>query len=118
MGAYMSISEAKLQTQAARLGQQLAAYRLNRNLTQRQLAGDAAVSLNTLRRLEDGQNVSLDTLMRVMEALGLGERLDALTPQADVRPVDRVRMADKAERKRARPTQAKPAAPWTWGDET
>lgn len=113
----MSISEAKLQTQAAQLGARLAAYRLNRNLTQRQLAQDAAVSLNTLRRLEDGQNVSLDTLMRVLEALDLGERLEALTPPADVRPVDRVRMAARAERKRARPAQPKPAAPWKWGDE-
>lgn len=113
----MSTSEAKLKLQAAELGHRLAAYRLSRNLTQRQLASDAAVSLNTLRRLEDGENVSLDTLMRVLEALGLGDRLDALTPQADVRPVDRVRMADRAERKRARPTQPKPASPWKWGDE-
>lgn len=112
----MSTSEAALKTRLDQLGQRLAAFRLNRNLTQRQLADDAAVSLNTLRRLEDGQNVSLDTLIRVLEALDLADRLEALTPSLDVRPVDRVRMATATERKRARPAAHKPAAPWTWGD--
>ncbi|MET3664887.1 helix-turn-helix transcriptional regulator [Caulobacter sp. 1776] len=113
----MPISEITLRTQVRQLGERLAGHRLNRNLTQRQLADDAAVSLNTLRRLEDGENVSLDTLIRVLSALDLGDRLEVLAPPADVRPVDRVRMATGAERKRARPTEPKSAAPWTWGDE-
>ncbi len=113
----MSTSEANLLTRAEQLGERLAAQRLNRNLTQRQLADNAAVALNTLRRLEDGDNVSLDTLIRVLEALGLGDRLEALAPPADVRPVDRVRIAAGSERKRASGAGQDAPAPWSWGDD-
>ncbi|MDI1328333.1 MAG: helix-turn-helix domain-containing protein [Brevundimonas sp.] len=113
----MSTSEATVLTRAEQLGGRLAAQRLNRNLTQRQLADNAAVALNTLRRLEDGDNVSLDTLIRVLEALGLGDRLEALAPPADVRPVDRVRIAAGSERKRASGAGQEPPTPWSWSDD-
>jgi transcriptional regulator with XRE-family HTH domain len=114
----MSTAKATLLTRAEQLGDRLAAQRLNRNLTQRQLADDAGVALNTLRRLEAGENVSLDTLIRVLEALGLGDRLEALAPPADVRPVDRVRIAAGRERRRASGAGAEaPTTPWTWGDD-
>lgn len=99
------------------LGTRLSAQRLGRDLTQRQLAHSAGISLNTVRRLEAGENVSLDSLIRTLEALGLGDRLDALAPPADVRPVDRVRMARRTERQRAT-GRAKPATAWSWGDDT
>lgn len=113
----MLISDIAIRDRAERLGERLAAQRLNRNLTQRQLAESAAVSLNTLRRLEDGENASLDTLIRVLEALDLADRLDALAPPLDVRPVDRVRGAAGVERKRASGAPQEPATPWAWGDE-
>lgn len=114
----MPLSESAILDRAQRLGERLAAQRLNRNLTQRQLAENAAVSLNTLRRLESGENASLDTLIRVLEALGLGDRLDALAPPTDVRPVDRVRNSAGGERKRATGAgHGTPATPWSWGDD-
>lgn len=115
----MSLPEAAIQDRARRLGERLAAQRLSRNLTQRQLAERAAVSLNTLNRLENGRNASLDTLIRVLEALDLGDRLDALAPPADVRPVDRVRTTARTERKRATGAGHEAAtAPWSWGERT
>lgn len=114
----MPISEADIFDRAKRLGERLAAQRLSRNQTQRQMAESAGVSLNTLRRLESGENASLDTLIRVLGALDLGDRLDALAPPADVRPVDRVRSAARAERRRARGTAHEaPSTPWSWADE-
>ena len=114
----MSTAEATLLTRAAQLGDRLAAQRLNRNLTAARMAGDAGVALNTLRRLEAGVNVSLDTLIRVLEALGLGDRLEALAPPADIRPVARVRIAAGRERRRASGAGAEaPATAWTWGDD-
>lgn len=113
----MTVSETRLDGRLSQLGEGVAAYRLSHNLTQRQLAEDACVSLNALRRLESGQNTSLETLARVLEALELGDRLETLTPAAEVRPVDRVRLATGAERKRARPTEHKTATTWLWGDD-
>lgn len=112
----MSNSEGAIKARSEAIGEGLAAQRLSRNLTQRALAAQAAISLNTLRRLESGENVSLDTLIRVMNALGLGDRLDVLTPPADVRPIDRIRPAG-VERKRASARPSPQAAPpWVWGD--
>lgn len=111
----MSISETAIRRRASQIGERLAAQRLSRNLTQRDLSAAAGISLATLKRLEAGENVSLDTLVRVMGALDLEGRLDALLPPADVRPVDRVRPAG-VERKRATTRPAPQLAPWVWGD--
>lgn len=113
----MSGSGMEMNRLAERLGRGLAAERLSRNLTQDQLATEAGVSLSTLRRLEDGTNVSLDSLIRVMDGLRIASRLDALTPSLDIRPIERVRPSGK-ERKRAAPaSQPAPASKWAWGDE-
>nr|WP_312444226.1 helix-turn-helix transcriptional regulator [Brevundimonas naejangsanensis] len=114
----MPIAEAEIDRQAERLGRGLAAERLSRNLTQAQLATEAGLSLSTLRRLEDGKNISLDNLIRVMDALQIAGRLDALTPALDIRPVERVRRAGR-ERKRAAPAASpSPASRWAWGDQS
>jgi len=113
----MAEAETDLVRRARVLGERLAAQRLSRNLTQRQLSEDAGVGINTLRRLEAGENASIDTLLRVMDALGLGDRIETLAPPVDVRPVDRVRLAAATERRRATGAGAKPAQPWTWGDD-
>ena len=99
----------------ADLGHRLEALRLSRNIHQFQLAHEAGVSRRTITRLENGQSVSLDTLLRVMRALGVSGRLATLLPDPAVRPVDRVRLKGK-ERKRAS-ARAKPAAAnWQWAD--
>jgi putative transcriptional regulator len=99
----------------ADLGHRIEALRLSRNIHQFQLADEAGVSRRTITRLESGQSVSLDPLLRVMRALGLSGRLALLLPDPAVRPVDRVRLKGK-ERKRAS-TRAKSAAGnWQWAD--
>ncbi|HEX5787814.1 MAG TPA: helix-turn-helix transcriptional regulator [Woeseiaceae bacterium] len=98
------------------LGRRLEALRLARNINQSQLAAEAGVSRRTITRLENGAGVSVDTLIRVLKALGLADRLVALLPDPAVRPIDRVRLGGR-ERRRARPRPADPAAPWQWADD-
>ena len=100
----------------AELGSKLEKLRLAQNINQTQLAREAGVSRRTITRLENGEGISLDTLIRVMTALGVVERLDLLVPAPDVRPVERVKYKGR-ERKRARAKPAAPAEPWRWGDE-
>ena len=101
----------------ANLGERITRIRLARNMTQTQLAGEAGVTIRTIRRLEKGQGVSLDTLIRVMMALGIQDHLKTMLPDPDVRPLERVRLSG-TERRRARP-ENKPEKehPWVWGDE-
>lgn len=102
------------------LGQRLNDIRLSQNISQANLAADAGVSRSTLTRLADGKPISLDSFIRVMQALKLTDQLVALLPDPSVRPVDRVRL-DGSERKRASNTSSKDnksqTEPWTWGDE-
>ena len=60
------------------LGARLRAQRLAQNLPQRELALMAGLSLGALRKLEATGQTSLETLVRVVQALGLAGELDDL----------------------------------------
>lgn len=99
------------------LGERVARLRLSRNLTQATLARESGASVSSVKRLEAGENTSLDTLLRVLGVLGLGDRLLGSLPDPDVRPIERVRLGGR-ERRRARESQEPPkATDWAWGDE-
>jgi transcriptional regulator with XRE-family HTH domain len=102
----------------AELGERIARMRLNRNLTQADLAAEAGVSLRTLQRLEGGESTQLVNLIRTLRALALLDNLDALVPAPAASPLQQVRTGGK-ERRRASPRSEtrRPQAPWTWGDE-
>jgi len=71
----------------AELGSRLARLRLDRNLTQDQLAREAGVSKRTLIRLEQGQSSQLTNFLRVLRALQLLEQLVALVPDPSLSPL-------------------------------
>jgi transcriptional regulator with XRE-family HTH domain len=104
----------------AKICQRLEKIRLSRNITQAQLAKDAGVSQRTIGRLENGQGVTLDTLIRIMIAFRMQENFELLLPDMDVSPLERIeRIKLKRVRKRARPKKkvVKRASGWKWGDE-
>lgn len=96
------------------LCKQLDEIRLSRNISQAVLAAEAGVSRRTMSRLADGQSISLDSFIRIVQALHLTDHLAALLPDPSIRPVDRVRL-DGAERQRARGKRAAQGS-WTWAD--
>lgn len=98
------------------LGQRIARLRLERNLTQAQLAEQAGISKRTLERLEAGVAATqLSLFLRVLRQLDLLERLDLLIPEPQPSPLALLEL-QKAGRKRAsRPRIAKPSGSWTWG---
>ncbi|WP_245307462.1 helix-turn-helix domain-containing protein [Rhizobium altiplani] len=97
------------------MGQKLERFRLSRNITQQQLATDAGISERTLRRLESGDNPTLDSLIRVLIALKIQGNIDLLIPDSRIRPIERVRTKG-TERQRSRSTKtAKQPKPWEWG---
>ena len=60
------------------LGVRLRAQRLAQALSQRDLAQMAGLSLGALRKLEQNGQCSLETLVRVVQALGLVDELEDL----------------------------------------
>ncbi len=103
----------------AELGARLRRNRLERNLTQAQVAEEAGVSAPTIHRLEAGKSVQLTTLIRVLRFLGLLEQLEQLVPEPLPSPIDRLRHR-RTERQRARPASSEEEPQhggWRWGDE-
>lgn len=106
----------------AEIGTRLARLRLDRNLTQAELATEAGVSRRTVERVEAGESAQLSSLVRLLRALGVLENLDAFLPEPTLSPVEQLKLSGKTRRRaskgRRRKDAAKPAAkPWTWGDD-
>ena len=96
------------------LGQRIARYRLNRNMTQGALASEAGVSLPTVQRLEGGHSTQATNLIRILRALQLLDNLDSLVPEPAISPLQQARMQGKTRQRASSPRSRKPATPWTW----
>jgi transcriptional regulator with XRE-family HTH domain len=102
------------------LGERLARTRLERNLSQAGLAQEAGVSKRTVERIEAGDPVKSNSLIRVLRGLGLLEALNRLVPEPLPSPVERLRLQGRRRRRAGAPRSAReapPAKPWRWGDE-
>src|SRR2546422_5273363 len=92
------------------LGGRLAQVRLERNLTQAQLAEQAGVSKRTVERLESGSVATqLSGFIRVCRVLDLVERFDLLVPEPVPSPVEQLKLRGR-KRQRAS-TRSKAKAP-------
>ena len=103
----------------AELGGRLARIRLERNLTQGQLAEQSGVSKRTVERLESGAVATqLSGFIRVCRVLGVLERLDTLVPEPLPSPVAQLKLRGR-QRQRASPAKAvtPSAKKWQWGNE-
>lgn len=104
----------------AELGRRLAKVRLDRNVTQVELAKRAGVSKRTVERLESGAvGVQLSCLIRICRALDLLTRFEAFIPEPVPSPIVQLKLRGK-ERRRASSAGASPRTlpQWTWGDRT
>jgi transcriptional regulator with XRE-family HTH domain len=106
------------ETVLSELGGRLARIRLDRNLTQAELAEQAGVSKRTVERLESGAAATqLSGFLRVCRALGLLERFDALVPEAQPSPIAQLKLRGKQRRRASSgKTPHPPVRKWTWGD--
>lgn len=84
----------------AELGRRLRRYRLQRNVTQEDLARDAGVGTRTIRNIESGGDVQLLTLLRILRALGRLDALDAFLPAPGISPMELLRSGGR-QRQRA-----------------
>lgn len=112
----MTNNTAPIQNTLTALGAQIESYRLSRNLRQQDVAQEAGIGLSSITRLEAGKGATLDTLIRVLRALGCEDRLSLLVPTTTISPLDPA-SARGQSRKRARPDnrpEISTAEPWTW----
>jgi transcriptional regulator with XRE-family HTH domain len=101
------------------VGSRLAGARVERRLTQAELAAEAGVSKRTVERLESGEvGARLTAFVRVLRALGALERLDALVPEQEASPLEQLKLRGKIRKRVSRRGRAAGGSkPWRWGDE-
>ena len=99
------------------LGNRIARYRLNTNLSQAAFAKEAGISQRTLIRIEHGESTQSTHLIRILRTLHLLENFDAVIPEPAISPLQQLQMQGKS-RQRASPKPEKPVSkkPWSWGD--
>lgn len=108
------------------LGERLRRTRLERNLSQVELAVQAGVDRKAVQRVEAGEPVGGVTLVRLLRGLDLLDALDRLVPEPEPSPIELLRLHGK-RRQRASGRRGKKGAaegssqtadgPWRWGDE-
>ena len=103
----------------AELGKRLARQRLDRRITQEELAREAGVSKRTVERIETGASAQMSSIIRILRVLDLLPGLEQLIPEPPARPLDLLKMQGKA-RKRATKKRKRQTteAPWSWDDKT
>lgn len=104
------------------LGERVARHRLNKNLTQEELAKLAGIGSATLKRIEHGSaSTQLSNLINVLRVLGLDQNLDLLIPDIPPSPVQLAKSTRKNLRQRARkkqkPSVEEDSPTWTWSDD-
>jgi transcriptional regulator with XRE-family HTH domain len=98
------------------LGHRIARLRLERNLSQAQLAEQAGISKRTLERLEAGAAATqLSLFLRVLRQLDLLERLELLLPEPQPSPLALLEQQKPTRQRASRRRVAKPATAWSWG---
>jgi DNA-binding XRE family transcriptional regulator len=95
----------------------LARYRMESGITQARLAEQAGVSKRTIERIEGGCDTQLATLIRLLQALGLSDRLNQLIPESTVSPMDMLHGKTTPPKRAKRKKVAQVDKPWKWGDE-
>ncbi len=101
----MSFITATTEEILATLGARVRAQRLAQDLPQSELATMAGLSLGALRKLERDGRCSLETLIRVAQALGLTDELAALfvPKRHSIAEMARVARANQRQRAPRRP---------------
>lgn len=83
------------------LGTRVRHQRVTQGLKQRELAAKAAVSADALSALENGRSVTVESLARVLQALGFQESLVNMLPAPVPSPIELQKLSGK-ERQRVR----------------
>ena len=117
----MAISGATDGAVLEELGARLREHRLNRNMSQADLAAEAGVGRVTLQRLEEGESGSMTTFIRVLRALDLLGGIDVFIPEQTLSPIEEMRRRGRQRQRATSPRRDDDARqgsrPWRWGDE-
>jgi transcriptional regulator with XRE-family HTH domain len=107
----------------ATLGERVSQLRVERSMTQAELANEAGVAKRTVERVESGESIQLLTLIRLVRVLGLMAQMDQLIPEQKPSPMALLKTKSRYQppqrvrgRKKAPTLKTGEATEWKWGD--
>lgn len=105
----MKISESQTTDEILiELGDRLRRYRLQQNRTVAEMAADAGVGFSTARRAESGANPTLETLVKLLRALGRLDALESFLPTPVVSPIQMAALSGRMRQRASQPRLKKP----------
>ncbi|MBK1881664.1 helix-turn-helix transcriptional regulator [Luteolibacter pohnpeiensis] len=99
------------------LGSRLKSRRLERNLSQAEVAEKSGLSRRTITAIENGQGSTLATFIAYLRALNALDSLEGILPDPGPSPVALARLQEEPRKYASKPRHPSPAQPWKWGDE-
>ena len=85
------------------IGKYIKHQRLEQNKTQAQLANEAGINRWTLSQIENGESITLSSLIQLLRVLDVLHLLNIFTIEEKISPVEYAKLRAK-KRRRARPT--------------
>ena len=93
-------------------------YRIDYPMTQKQLADRSGVSLRSIQRFENGEDIQFSNLVKLLNALELDRNIEMLVPDVTKRPSAYLEKAKRRQRVRLpKADNEKTAVSFRWGDE-
>lgn len=93
------------------IGARLQASRLQQNMTAARLARRAGVSLRSVARAESGENISLETMIKMLRAADRLGALESFLPAPLVSPLQLVAMRGRERKRASTPRKKGPPPP-------
>ena len=97
------------------LGLRIKRNRIDMQISQQEFAKRAGISTRTLSVAENGGDIRIESLLRILRVMGYIENLNLLLPELALNPED-YRVLGK-ERKRVSSKSERNNSNWKWGDE-
>lgn len=80
------------------LGEQLRRLRLQKNMSQLEVAERLDLNVNTVARFEKGKGSSLETFIKLLRLYGKDQWLRTIAPQASVSPIQQLQLGHQRQR--------------------
>ena len=97
------------------IGNRIQQYRVSLNVTQADFAKKCGISLKTIARIENGDDLKMSNLIKILNEFNIVDNLDTLIPEPQ--PDYKAMFEEKNTRKRARPDKKKSDDTWVWGED-
>ena len=98
------------------IGTRIKRNRIDIQLSQRDFAAKAGISVRTLSSAENGEDIRLSNLIRIIRAMDCIENLNMLLPELNFDP-ESYRILGKERQRVSKKTENKSTSGWKWGDE-